>query len=200
MIFVNVEDYLDDVILDMRYCSNYNFVGRKIDGYFDECALMTKRCALALKGVSDEIRSYGFVIKIFDAYRPQRAVDDFVAWADNDDESMKDIFYKNLSKREIFEKNFVAYKSAHSRGSTVDLTFYDVNLQADLDVGGSFDLFDDSSRYDYKFLSDVQKKNRRFIRNIMIKYGFLPFDNEWWHFTLEDEPFPNIYFDFPVKR
>ena len=147
--FVLIDEIIPNVILDIRYFSDYNFVGSRIDGYLDNCAIVTKECGEALKKVSDEISKYGYVLKIYDAYRPNMAVDHFIRWSKSSDEKMKDVFYKNSGKKEIFENGFVASRSSHSRGSTVDLTFYDVNNNCDLDVGGKFDVFDKSSRYDY---------------------------------------------------
>ena len=198
--FILIDKVIPNVILDIRYYSDYNFVGERIDGYLDDCAIVTIECAKALKKVSDEISKYGYVLKIFDAYRPQMAVDHFVRWSRTSNDSMKRLFYNNINKKEIFDNGYVSFKSSHSRGSTVDITFYDLNNCCDLDVGGDFDLFDDISKYDSLNITDKQRKNRMFLRNLMIKYGFVPFDSEWWHFTLKDEPFPDTYFNFPVSR
>ena len=199
--FVLVSDIIKDVILDIRYYSSFNFVGERVDGYQEPIALLTKEAALALKKVSDEAISLGYRLKVFDCYRPQMAVDHFIRWSKELDNTItKDYFYPNLDKDKLFELGFVAKKSSHSRGSTVDLTLFDMKTQKDIDVGGTFDYFGELSWSDYtRTLTEKQINNRKLLKDLMTKYGFVPLKEEWWHFTLENEPYPDTYFSFPVS-
>ena len=197
--FVNISDFVPDVILEIRYYSTFNFIGDRIDGYGQPVALLTKEAATALKAASDEFVNAGYRLKIYDAYRPQRAVDHFVRWAkDISDVRMKEIFYPDVSKKDLFTQGFIAEHSGHSRGSTVDLTLFDMSKGCDVDMGGYFDFFGEISHSDCEKISKKQLKNRRLLKEIMMKNGFLPLKEEWWHFTLNDEPYPNTYFDFEV--
>ena len=160
---------------------------------------MTRKAAAALKNASDEFVNAGYRIKVYDAYRPQRAVEHFVRWAeDMSDTRMKEIFYPDVSKKDLFALGFIAGHSGHSRGSTVDLTLYDMSKGCDVDMGGYFDFFGEISHSDYGEISKEQQKNRRLLKEIMMRNGFLPLKEEWWHFTLKEEPYPDTYFDFPV--
>lgn len=199
--FVLVSDIIPDAVLDIRYYTTFNFLGQRVDGYEEPVALLTKEAALALKEVSDEAISKGYRLKIFDAYRPQCAVDHFVRWADRLRElAMKDYFYPEIDKNRLFEEGFVALKSGHSRGSTVDLTLLDMATQKDLDVGGTFDYFGSLSwAENAEAITEQQASNRRLLRDMMISHGFRPLKEEWWHFTLEKEPYPDTYFTFPVN-
>lgn len=198
--FVNLSDVVPDAILEMRYYSTYNFVGKRINGYEEPLAFLTKETAKALKHVSDDLIKKGYRLKIYDAYRPQRAVNHFVKWSkDLDDIAMKQYFYPTLSKNILFPKGYIAIRSGHSRGSTVDLTLFDMKSEKEVDMGGTFDYFGELSHPDYKKISDEQYANRMILRDSMIKYGFEPLSVEWWHFTLKDEPYPNTYFTFPIN-
>lgn len=199
--FVLVSDIIKDVILDIRYYSSFNFVGERVDGYQEPIALLTKEAALALKKVSDEAISLGYRLKVFDCYRPQMAVDHFIRWSKELDNTItKDYFYPDLDKDKLFELGFVAKKSSHSRGSTVDLTLFDMKTQKDIDVGGTFDYFGELSWSDYtRTLTEKQINNRKLLKDLMTKHGFVPLKEEWWHFTLENEPYPDTYFSFPVS-
>ena len=198
--FVDLSDVITDLILDIRYYSDFNFVGTRIDGYEEPVALMSKEGAVALKEAADEAREKGYRLKIYDTYRPQQAVDHFVRWAEDlEDTKMKEYFYPEVNKDELFEKGYICAHSGHTRGSTVDLTLVDVNNE-DLDVGGTFDYFGELSHPDYKGVSDKQYSNRMFLRDLMARHGFTPIDEEWWHFTLKDEPYPDTYFTFPVRK
>ena len=197
--FVSISDAVPDVILEIRYYSTYNFIGDRIEGYEQPIALLTKEAAAALKAASDEFIGKGYRLKIYDAYRPQRAVDHFVRWAEDiDDIRMKEIFYPEVSKKDLFTLGFIAEHSGHSRGSTVDLTLFDMKKGCDVDMGGYFDFFGEVSHSDYTGITKEQRDNRRLLQDIMVKNGFSPLQEEWWHFTLKDEPFPDTYFDFPV--
>lgn len=198
--FVLLSDAVPDAILEIRYYSTYNFVGDRIDGYEEPCALLTKEAATALKNVSDELVSKGYRLKIYDAYRPQKAVTHFMNWAkDISDTRMKKYFYPELDKSVLFDQGYIAEKSGHSRGSTLDLTLFDMNTEKEVDMGGTFDYFGELSHPDYKKITAEQYENRMILRNAMLAHGFKPLEEEWWHFTLENEPFPDTYFTFPVS-
>lgn len=218
--FVNITDVVPDVILEIRYYGTYNFVGSRIDGYEEPTALLTKQAAKALKAVSDDVMKRGYRLKIYDAYRPQKGVDHFVRWASNlNATEMKDYFYPDLDKKVLFEQEYIYERSGHTRGSTIDLTLFDMKTEKELDMGGTFDWFGPESHPDFcgnpetgKYTGDNSKSpkgrsitaqqfaNRMILRNAMLRHGFKPLDTEWWHFTLKDEPFPDTYFTFPVKK
>ena len=198
--FVLLSEAVPDAILEIRYYSTYNFVGDRINGYEAPVAFLTKEAATALKAVSDELVTKGYRLKIYDAYRPQRAVSHFAAWAEDlEDTRMKKYFYPELDKSVLFEQGYIDYKSGHSRGSTIDLTLFDMNTEKEVDMGGTFDYFGFKSHPDYKGLTPKQFENRMILREAMMAHGFRPLSTEWWHFTLNDEPYPDTYFDFPVK-
>ena len=198
--FVSISEAVPDVLLDIRYYSTFNFIGERIDGYEEPAALLTREAAARLKEASDELVSKGYRLKIYDAYRPQKAVDHFMRWAeDPDDTRMKACFYPDLDKKDLIPGNYIARHSGHSRGSTVDLTLFDTCTQKDLDMGGPFDFFGELSHPDYRGITEAQYANRMLLRGAMMRHGFLPLDSEWWHFTLADEPYPDTYFSFPVR-
>ncbi len=199
--FVILSDVVPDIIQEIRYHSTYNFVGERIDGYEEPCAIMTKEAANALKKVSDELIEKGYRLKIYDAYRPQKAVDNFVRWAANTgDKKMKKYFYPKVDKKNLFSEGYIDEKSGHSRGSTVDLTLFDMKTGKEVDMGGTFDYFGELSHPDYKGnLTKQQLKNRKILRDAMIRHGFKPLATEWWHFTLKNEPYPDTYFTFAVN-
>ena len=199
--FVSIGEMIPDVLLDIRYYSSFNFIGERIDGYEEPAALITREAAQALKAVSDEAARQGLRLKIFDAYRPQKAVEHFMRWAaDPADIRMKAYFYPELNKDEIIPQGYIAQHSGHSRGSTVDLTLFEMATQEDLDMGGTFDFCGEKSHPDYKGVSEAQRANRMLLQSMMVKYGFRPLSTEWWHFTLENEPWPETYFTFPVRN
>lgn len=198
--FVLVSEAVPDVILEIRYYSTYNFVGDRIAGYEEPVALLTREAATALAEVSNDLRDKGFRLKIFDAYRPQMAVTNFMSWAqDPDDVRMKEYFYPELEKDVLFPQGYIMEHSGHSRGSTLDLTLFDMKTEKEVDMGGTFDYFGELSHPDYKGITDEQYENRMILREAMLSHGFKPLAEEWWHFTLENEPYPNTYFTFPVS-
>lgn len=198
--FVLLSEAVPDAILEIRYYSTYNFVGERIDGYEEPLALLTKEAAGALREVSDDLVAKGYRLKIFDAYRPQRAVTHFMNWAlDVDDTRMKAYFYPELDKDVLFPQGYIAEHSGHSRGSTVDLTLFDMAAEREVDMGGTFDYFGELSHPDYTGITEEQYANRMILREAMLAHGFRPLAEEWWHFTLADEPFPDTYFTFPVN-
>ena len=198
--FVVLADFVPHVIQEIRYYSTYNFIGERIDGYEEPCALLTKEAARALKSVSGEMFVQGYRLKVFDAYRPANAVKQFVLWGIEDqDIRMKPYFYPELEKQELFAKGYIAKRSSHSRGSAIDLTLLDMKTGKELDMGSPFDLFSEMSHPDYREITDEQYENRMLLQNVMVRNGFLPIDCEWWHFSLKDEPYPDTYFEFPVS-
>ncbi len=198
--FVLLADYIPGIVQEIRYYSTYNFVGERVDGYEEPVALLTKEAARALKTVANEMNVQGYRLKIYDAYRPARAVRHFVLWGIEDlDLRMKPYFYPALEKQELFRQGYIASQSSHSRGSTVDLTLLDMKTGKELDMGSPFDLFSELSHPDCRAVSEEQYQNRMLLQNAMTRNGFAPISCEWWHFTLKDEPYPEVYFDFPVS-
>ncbi|MBP3869441.1 MAG: M15 family metallopeptidase [Faecalicoccus sp.] len=198
--FVVLADYIPSIIQEIRYYSTYNFIGDRINGYEEPIALLTKEAARALLGVANEMNVWGYRLKIFDAYRPAMAVKHFTMWGLEDtDLRMKPFFYPDLDKTDLFEKGYIATKSSHSRGSTVDLTLFDMKTGKEVDMGGPFDYFGELSHPDYQGITKEQYENRMLLQKAMVRNGFVPYECEWWHFTLKDEPYPDTYFEFPVS-
>lgn len=198
--FVVLSDVVPGIIQEIRYYSTYNFIGERIDGYEEPCALLTKEAARALKSAANELNVMGYRLKVFDAYRPVSAVKQFILWGIEDqDIRMKPYFYPDLEKQELFSRGYIAKQSSHSRGSTVDLTLLDMATGKELDMGGPFDFFGELSHPDYRGVTEEQYDNRMTLRRVMLRNGFEPLDCEWWHFTLKDEPYPDTYFTFPVS-
>lgn len=207
--FVMITDIIPEAILEIRYYSTFNFIGERIPGYEQPVALMTKQACDSLKVVSDELMAKGYRLKIYDAYRPQCAVDFFVEWAkDVDDVRMKEYFYPELDKAVLIPLEYIASKSSHTRGSTVDLTLFDMRTQKEADMGCTFDYFGEASHPDitpgqacgaYRPINEEQYRNRMILRETMLSHGFRPYECEWWHFTLRDEPFPDTYFTFASR-
>lgn len=198
--FVLLADYVPHIVQEIRYYSTYNFIGDRIDGYEQPIALLTKEAARALKSVGNEMMVKGYRLKIFDAYRPDTAVKHFLLWGIEDtDVRMKPYFYPGVEKQALFSEGYIARRSSHSRGSTVDLTLLDMSTGRELDMGSPFDFFGKISHPDYLDITEEQYDNRMFLRSAMLRSGFEPIDCEWWHFTLRDEPYPDSYFSFPVS-
>ena len=198
--FVEVTEVIPDVILEIRYYSTYNFVGARIDGYKRPLALMTRQAADSLKAVNDELKAHGYRLKIWDTYRPQRAVNHFIRWAEDiQDTAMKAVFYPMVDKSRLFDEGYICARSSHSRGSTVDLTLIDAATGKELDMGSPFDWFGIESHPDYRCKLYMQSENRKVLHNAMVRHGFEGIDSEWWHFTLANEPYPDTYFDFPIE-
>lgn len=198
--FVEVTEVIPDVILEIRYYSTYNFVGTRVDGYVRPLALMTRQAADSLKAVNDELKAKGYRLKIWDTYRPQRAVNHFIRWAEDlNDTTMKKVFYPMVDKSLLFEQGYIYARSSHSRGSTVDLTLIETATGKELDMGSPFDWFGEESHPDYPCKLYMQSFNRLLLHDAMIRHGFEGIDSEWWHFTLANEPYPDTYFDFPIE-
>jgi D-alanyl-D-alanine dipeptidase len=198
--FVYVTDVIPDAVLDIRYYGTDNFVGRRIDSYNAPQAILTAEAAHALSKAAETLRRDGYAIKIFDAYRPKGAVAHFVRWArDLGDTRQKAAFYPGVDKADLFRLGYIAERSGHSRGSTVDLTIVDAATMTEADMGSGFDFFGPVSAADSGAISPLQRKNRDMLRRAMSLGGFRPIRTEWWHFTLKDEPYPDTYFDFPIE-
>ena len=198
--FVLLTDTVPDAIIEIRYYSTYNFIGERIDGYEQPAALVTREAAAALKKVSDDLSGRGYRLKIFDTYRPQKTVDHFMRWArDEGDTRMKEYFYPEVEKSILIPQGYIAEHSGHSRGSTADLTLFDMRTGKEADMGGPFDYFGELSHADWRGITEEQYANRMSLREAMTRRGFMPLAEEWWHFTLEDEPYPDTYFTFPVR-
>lgn len=198
--FVLLGEYVPGILQEIRYYSTYNFVGERIDGYEEPVALMTVEAARALKSVAGELNAQGYRLKVFDAYRPARAVRHFMLWGIEDlDLRMKPYFYPDLEKQDLFKLGYVASQSSHSRGSAIDLTLLDMRTGREVDMGGPFDLFSEVSHPDSSAVTDAQHANRMLLQSAMTRHGFAPYDCEWWHFRLANEPYPDTYFEFPVS-
>ncbi len=207
--FVLLSEVVPDAILEIRYYSTYNFIGDRIPGYEEPIAILTREAADSLKVVSDELMQQGYRLKIFDAYRPQCAVDYFMEWAkDTSDVRMKEYFYPELDKSVLIPQEYIAEKSGHTRGSTVDLTLFDMRTEREVDMGCTYDYFGVASHPDvqpgqevgaYEPINEEQYRHRMILREAMLRHGFKPYDCEWWHFTLADEPYPDTYFTFPLN-
>lgn len=199
--FVLVSEAVPDAILEIRYFSTYNFVGERISGYNEPIALLTKEAASALKEASDDLLQQGYQIKVYDAYRPQSAVEHFKAWAlDLEDTRMKAYFYPEVDKSMLFAQGYIASQSGHSRGSVVDVTLVNRATGKDVDMGSPFDYFGEISHPSHTAgLTKEQIDNRNILQDAMLAHGFKAINTEWWHFILADEPYPNTYFDFPVE-
>ena len=221
--FVSIGNLDPTIQLDIRYYTANNFTGRKIKGYNNAKCILAKDAAKALVEAQKDAITRGYSIKVYDCYRPQRAVSDFVEWAkDLEDTEMQHRFYPAVPKNELFSRGYIAEKSGHSRGSTMDLTLvplntrqpvtvasnnpYDCRLQKpgrypdnSIDMGTGFDCFDELAHTDNPNINETARQNRRLLRSIMENAGFVNYDKEWWHYTLKDEPFPDTYFDFPVQ-
>ena len=198
--FVRVTDMAPDVLLDIRYHGAFNFVGDRVDGYAAPVAILSRPAAAALARAAATAREQGFLLRIFDAYRPQAAVEHFVRWAkDAKDQKNKALFYPDVDKSRLFELNYIAARSGHSRGSTVDLTLVNRVTGMELDMGSPFDFFGEISHHGTPRITRAQAANRDLLKAIMGHAGFRPYPEEWWHYTLVDEPYPDTYFTFFVQ-
>ncbi len=198
--FVYVQDVIPDLDVELRYNTSNNFVGKPIHGYQSNKLILTKETAERLKLVHEELQQQNLCLKVYDGYRPQRAVNHFIVWAkDLNDTVNKQVFYPKVEKRNLFKEQYIASRSGHSRGSTVDLTIINGNTGEALDMGSPFDFFGQESWVNYENITETQKRNRQLLQKVMLKHGFRNYPKEWWHFTLRWEPFPKTYFDFLVE-
>jgi D-alanyl-D-alanine dipeptidase len=198
--FVDLTDVIPGLVIEQRYFGSNNFIGRPIAGYEANVVYLTRPAASALRDVQQDLAAEGLGLKVFDGYRPQRAVDDFMRWAaDPGATSMKAAYYPDVDKSELIPKGYIAERSGHSRGSTVDLTLIELATGEEVDMGSPFDFFDPVSWPSSTAVPESARANRMHLRELMLRHGFDPLEEEWWHFTLHDEPYPNSYFDFPVR-
>ncbi|MBN1364860.1 MAG: M15 family metallopeptidase [Syntrophaceae bacterium] len=222
--FVNIEEVIPGILLDMRYYGAHNFLGERVDGYLAPKCYLTREAAQALAGVQNDLQPYSLSLKIYDCYRPQRAVDHFVRWAKEiDNTKTRKEFYPTVNKRNLFKDGYIADRSSHSHGSTVDLTIVPLPApkQQDyipgqklsecylptskrfgdnsIDMGTGFDCFHEFSHTENKNIGLQQKINRLLLKSLMEKHGFKNYDMEWWHYTLKNEPYPDTYFDFVIE-
>lgn len=222
--FVYLHDVDPTIQQDMRYAGAHNFVGRPVDGYQAPVCILTKPTAIALSQVQRELWASGLSLKVYDCYRPQRAVDEFIAWSQQPSLlQTRAEFYPRTPKSQVFALGYVASRSGHSRGSTVDLTIMPITAigvtypnprhlvscfapyqerfqDGGLDMGTGFDCLDELAHTESKDVNLVAQYHRHLLKALMEKYGFEPYDKEWWHFTLKHEPYPNTYFDFVVDN
>ncbi len=198
--FLDAGAVVDGLVVDMRYFGDQNFVGERIDGYERARCVLSAPAARALAAVQHDLAARGLGLKVFDCYRPQRAVAHFVRWAQRiDDVKRKREFYPDVDKRDLFKEGYISERSGHSRGSTVDLTLVRRADKRELDMGSPFDFFSPKSWPSDTSVGAQAQANRALLAAAMTRGGFRPYDKEWWHFTLVDEPFPDTYFDFPVR-
>jgi D-alanyl-D-alanine dipeptidase len=197
--FVFVDELVSGIRWDAKYATWDNFTGKPVDGYVANRIVGTRALCAALGRVRDEAASLGFGLLLWDGYRPQRAVERFLRWAKQPEDGRKKLrHYPNIDRPEMFERGYVAAKSGHSRGGTVDLTLYHLATDELAPMGGRHDLMDEISHHGANGITQVEARSRQFLRSIMEACGFVSYDCEWWHYTLEDEPFPDTYFDFPI--
>jgi D-alanyl-D-alanine dipeptidase len=198
--FVYLEDIDSSIKSELRYVTNNNFIGKTIDGYHNNCVIVTLETAKKLQKIQQILAKKKLSLQIYDAYRPQQAVDHFVRWAKVlEDTLMKKEYYPKVAKSKLFKLGYIASKSGHTRGSTLDVTLVDLKTGKELDMGSPYDFFGKQSHPFYKNITAIQKRNRFYLRKIMLANGFKPYNNEWWHFTLKNEPFPKTYFNFPIE-
>jgi D-alanyl-D-alanine dipeptidase len=198
--FVYLEEIAPSITVTLQYLSHNNFIGKPIDGYKSNCLILSLKTANVLKIIQQEVSKKGLSLKIFDGYRPQQAVNHFVRWAKVlNDTLMKEKYYPTVPKSKLFKQGYIASKSSHSRGSTVDITLVNSKTGKELDMGSTYDFFGIQSHPFFKGITKRQKENRMLLRKVMLDNEFTPYKNEWWHFTLKNEPFPNTYFNFFVN-
>ena len=198
--FVSLDEAIPDLVIDLRYATEHNFVGQRVDGYRHLPAILSAPAAAALANVQAALRPFGLGLKVFDAYRPQRAVDHFVRWGkDLDDQRTKPDYYPDVEKDNLFKEGYIASRSSHSRGSTVDVTLVyrdGEGVVRELDMGSRFDFFGPVSWPASRAVAPRHRANRALLQRLMSAQGFVPYAQEWWHFTLGGEPYPDTYFDF----
>jgi len=220
--FVALDDVDPIYLQDMRYRTNYNFVGRRIDGYREPVCILERRAARALERAQNRLNEQGYSLKVYDCYRPQRAVDHFARWSQNGNQRMKREFYPRVDKARAFELGYIAHRSGHSRGSTVDITLvklpprpqprWDGRLRSciapfrrrfhdtSVNMGTSYDCMDPRAATLNPAIKGVRLRNRLLLKRTLERVGFVDYAKEWWHFTLGGEPYPQRYFNFPVVR
>ncbi len=198
--FLYVDELIPDCIVDAKYAGTDNFLGRAVAGYHQPLVVVSQAVADGLLKAADVFRRQGLVMKIYDAYRPQRAVDDFMRWgADVEDQRRKPVHYPRVEKADMFTQGYIAPKSGHTRGCAVDLTLVDTATHQELDMGSCFDFMDPRSHHGAPCLTKQQEDNRALLRDVMLQSGFALYQEEWWHYIATPEPYPGQYFDFPIE-
>ena len=199
--FIDLTSVCADILIEASYATSNNFTGQIVPGYKKKMAILPKAPALALSEVQTKALNLGFTLKVFDAYRPVKAVAFFQDWAKRpeDNLSIKKIFYPSYSRQELFDSGFIALRSSHSRGCAIDLTLADSKTLKELDMGSCFDYFDTLSYTDSTEINEDQRKNRQLLKDLMEGCGFKNYYQEWWHYSFRPEPFPGQYFDFDVE-
>ncbi len=201
--FVYLDAVAPDILQEVRYAGSDNFLGRPVDGYEAPRIILTQQAARALQAVQKDLAPFGLGLKVFDGYRPQRAVNHFIRWArDLSDTAAKEKYYPDVAKKDLFKEGYIASRSSHSRGSTVDLTIVSIQEKTfgkELDMGSGFDFFSPMSWPAGPLPAPSPRAHRALLQDAMKRRGFVPYDKEWWHFTLRDEPFPKQYYDFPIR-
>lgn len=198
--FVFLDEVLESTQYEVRYHSHDNFIGKPIEGYFSDRLVMTRTAALALKTAEKSFKKKGYCLKIFDTYRPQRAVNNFISWSKLEaDTIMKAAYYPEQEKQNLFKLGYISTRSGHSRGSTIDLTLANLETGEEIDMGGPYDFFGAVSHHSFSDLTPTQLSNRRLLKDTLWNAGFRSYSKEWWHYTLNDEPYPKQYFDFLVS-
>lgn len=196
----NAATAIQGLLTDIRYAGNDNFLGRPVDGYQAPACLLSRDSLQALTQAQEHAQKIGLTLLVYDCYRPQRAVDDFIRWIQSDvPQTMKERYYPNVKKEDLIAQGYIASQSGHSRGSAIDLTLADASTGEPIDMGTSWDFFDPSSHTDSVAVSNDARQNRRALKGMMEAAGFRAYYAEWWHFTLIDEPNPNIYFNRVIK-
>ncbi len=194
--FVYLDEVLAQAIYDVRYASDHNFLGRQVAGYKTERIVITTPAAQALKDIEERLNKLGYGLKIFDTYRPQTAVNDFIDWSKNPADTLaKQEYYPKQDKKNLFRLGYISTRSGHSRGSTIDLTLYHLKDKTEVDMGSPYDYFGEISHHDYTNITKTQLKNRFFLKTMMSDGGFRSYSKEWWHYTLRGEPYPKTFFD-----
>ncbi|MER7175472.1 D-Ala-D-Ala dipeptidase VanX [Streptomyces mesophilus] len=197
--FVFVDEHVPGIRWDAKYATWDNFTGKPVDGYRANRIVGTRALCSALKEAQARAEYLGFGLVLWDGYRPQRAVDCFLRWSElPEDGRTKPRHYPNIERAEMFEKGYVATKSGHSRGSTVDVTLYHLDTGDLAAMGGGHDLMDSISHHGAEGVKQFEARNRHLLHSVMEGSGFSAYDCEWWHYTLKDEPYPDTYFDFPI--
>lgn len=198
--FVYLHKVIPEIQLEVRYHGSNNFLGKPVQGYTQPVILISEAAATSLKKVAADLKRQGYGLKVFDAYRPQRAVNHFMQWAqDPEDTLAKASFYPEIPKNQLFNLGYIASRSGHTRGSSIDLTLVDLQEGCEVDMGSTYDFFGEISHQGTNLISQQQEQNRNILKEAMLRHGFDLYPEEWWHFSLKNEPFPNTYFDFPIK-
>ena len=199
--FVDLSEVCPGIQVELNYASTQNFTGEVVPGYHAQKALMAKAPAMIVCQVQEAALRLGYRLKIFDSYRPAKAVAFFLEWAQRAESNLdnKEIYYPKYTRQQILDLGFIARRSSHSKGSAIDLTLVSLKSGEEINMGTPFDYFDELSHTESKEITVDQKANRRILRTLMESHGFKNFSQEWWHYSFRPEPFPDQYFDFDIE-